>query len=352
MNELIVKKKEELSKLKDDSRLSHEINMILNHQRNGTIATIAECFKGYENIKSLINPKRDYLVRIPAKILKQIDKGNYDFLKSKDGETLATIVDITKKRKKFVHNLKIDEIKNIDISYLNNLKSNIYNITAQQQHAELAQMLSNIQMSIDQVSRGQTTDRFALVYSGKEMIEQALSLPDSDPNKNYLIMNAISKINEGKNKIELSIMDIINSEISFSNNKLMQTIESFLKPSKYYQIETQYYTIHEGVKVYFEATRLLVLSYSLIQSEGAIEKVISSAKNFTFIASDKMRNISAFVQEGDSENTLWFEEPEKIVERITFISDNLNIEDFDFISIEFNGEELQKEIKNDEMSKM
>lgn len=352
MNELRIKNKQEIINIEGNTCLTNRVNSNYSVRRQVLVSQLSEVYKGVENFRDFISPGKIYEVKIPFFVQKQLDNGNFNFLHTKNGDILATIVDVSKKRRKIVHNLRLSEVKVFNNDFANNLRNNIINIQTQQQYAELSQMLGQVQISIDQVKRGQITDRIGQVLAGRNQIEQALSLPDSNPNKDYLLRDAIKGLNEGRAKIELSLIDYVNERIKLPKNKIHLIFLSLLDSNNYDKIETQYYSIQEGMKAYFEATGLLVTSYTLINSEEAIKEIVDSTVNFVRVVSMRMNDIAALVKEGNSDSENWFDDVEKIISRIVSLNDFSHFDDAKQTVIEITGDELIREIEYANLYKM
>lgn len=145
------------------------------NNRTGSIASsLYELTSGIKNIKDIIDPKKEYIAKFPADVLDKINSGQYDFMKSKDGELLSTIIDKTSPRKIAVHQIRLEQIPADLADKVQNLSTNIAAIAIEQQLAEISEMISEILGLAEAIKRGQQNDRIGLVLSGKNQLEQAL----------------------------------------------------------------------------------------------------------------------------------------------------------------------------------
>lgn len=342
MTDLLIKKSNEIIEIPDKSLVEKEFVEKFSQKRGLIATTLTEVLAGISNIKEIINPEKLYIAKFPKDVMVKIDSGQYAVMKDKSGEILSTIIDTNlPKNRNIVHQLRLEEINPNLNDKVKDLGSNVTNIAIQQQLAELTQMLIQIQTIVLEIKRGQMTDRIGLVLSGKNQLEQALQLNSTDPNRNGLIINSITTINTGRAQLELALKDEIKKEISIPDNKFMLFLKSFFSADFYKGIEEQYANIQEGMFAYFEATRLLTLAYSVIESKDALNKVLEPARNMIEISQPRMKMLAALATQGDSGATeLWYDNPQKLLDKISSANRFQLPESIENVTLEFSGREI------------
>ncbi|EKY28084.1 hypothetical protein [Clostridium celatum] len=315
-------------------------NRYINIKEN-LLNEISEMVSGAGKIKDIINPEKAYMAKFPTDILEKMNSGQYDIMKCKDGELLSTIIDKTlPKNKNIVHQIRLEEVSIGVEEKLKDLSANISNMVLQQQLADLAQMLNQIQKTLIDVKRGQVLDRIALVKSGREKLEQAMKLSDSNEDKKQLIINAISGLNDGRAKLELYIRDEMEKDIKIPENKLILMFKSLFNNSYYDDIESNFAELEEGINAYFEATNLLAISYEVTNNREAIEEVFKPAKRLIQDSAYKMKALSKVVLNGEVSSLAWYDNEEKILSEIDNYSNLKLLQEKKYICIEFKGKDL------------
>lgn len=175
MADFLIKKSNEISGTSDKSLVVKEFVEKFSQKRLLIANNLTQVLVGVSNIEEIISPEKIYIAKFPKDVLMKIDSGQYAVMKDKSGEILSTIIDTTlPKNRNIVHQLRMEEVNPNFSDKMKDLSSNVTNIAIQQQLAELAQMLAQIQTIVLEIKRGQMTDRIGLVFSGKNQLEQAL----------------------------------------------------------------------------------------------------------------------------------------------------------------------------------
>jgi len=140
--------------------------------------------------------------------------------------------------------------------------------------------------------------------------------------------------------LELALKDEINKKLGISEIKFILLIKSLFNSNYYKEIEDQYSAIQEGMYAYFEATRLLALSYTIIESKEAIPRMLEPTIHMIEISHEKMKKMSDLVLVGKKTNENWYENPQGIIDEIIH-SNQLVLPDYvEYISVKFSDREL------------
>lgn len=311
--------------------------------KGNVLNEIAEMISGAGKIKDIIDPEKSYMAKFPMDIVEKMNSGQYDIMKSKNGELLSTIIDKTlPKNKNIVHQIRLEEVCIGVEEKIKDLSSNLSNLILQQQLADLAQMLTKIQKTLIDVKRGQVLDRIGLVKSGRQQLEQAMKLSDNNPDKKQLIINAIRGLNDGRAQLELYIRDELRKEMKIPENKLLLMFKSLFNSDYYDQIESNFAELEEGMNAYFEATNLLAVSYEITDNREAIEEVFNPAKMLIQDCAHRMKVLSKVVLNGDINSVAWYDNEKILISEIYNYSKLKLSQENKYICIEFKGKDLLK----------
>lgn len=141
--------------------------------------------------------------------------------------------------------------------------------------------------------------------------------------------------------MDLALRDEIKKKIDIPDNKFKLFLKSFFCSNFYKGIEEQYATIQDGMFAYFEATRLLTLAYSVIDSKDALQKVLEPASNMIEISQPRMKMLSALITEGDNRSDeLWYDNPQKLLDKISSTNQLELPKSIENVAMEFSGREL------------
>jgi len=317
------------------------------HNKGNIAAGLAEILSGIENVKDIIKPERTFIAKFPKDVLEKINSGQYDIMKTKNGEILSSIIDTTlPKNRNIVHQLRLDEVDPNINEKLKNLSTNVANFALQQQLANLTEMLSQIQSLAIDIKRGQVTDRIGLIISGKNQLEQAMQMKESDVNKQYILMNAIKSLNDGRAQIDLYLRDELNKNLDVPKNKFLLFCKSFINSKFYKDIEKQFGELQESISAYFEATNLLASAYEILDSKEALSKVFMPAKELIEISHERMSELSELALDGiDNKSSHWYAQPQIFINKIDNYSKLILplSEQNKYVSIKFCVNKLEEE---------
>lgn len=312
-----------------------------NNRMSSVVSSLYELTSGIENFKDIIDPKKEYIAKFPADILDKINSGQYDFMKSKDGELLSTIIDKTNPRKTAVHQIRLELVPVGLADKVQSLSTNVAAIAIEQQLAEISEMLSEILGIADAIKRGQENDRIGLVLSGKNQLEQALEITDDQKLRDELIVQAIKSLNDGRSQLEQNIKDGISNSISIPNKKISLVWKS-LSDSKFYEkVESQFSDLEKGFQAYLYATSLLATAYEKLGKTEVLATIYKPVKELIEEYSLTMIPMANIIIRGpiDSQRN-WFYSPQEFLESIKTYSTNASLENTDYIYFEITGKEL------------
>lgn len=169
-------------------------------------------------------PEDEYRVLFTDEQRRLLNSGVVDLMHRKDGSIMATLIRSDNKRIRF--NLNIEKAPGVP----KGISREAANFAAQMQLAQIAEQIEQIQISIEEVLRGQQLDRLALAYSCKQKLLQAQNI------KNPALKTA-------------ALIQIAHSAED-SRNMLMQSQARALKNIKEYPTSTfgKFFKNNEKVK--------------------------------------------------------------------------------------------------------
>lgn len=115
-------------------------------------------------------PEEEYRVLFTDEQKTLLHDGVIDFMHRKDGSIMATL--IRSDNKKICFNLNIEKVNGVP----REISMEAANFAAQMQLAQIAEQIEQIQISIEEVLRGQQLDRLALAYSCEQKLLQAQNI--------------------------------------------------------------------------------------------------------------------------------------------------------------------------------
>lgn len=120
-----------------------------------------------------------------------LKKGAVKLMTKKDGTILATLVDPETHRT--VSNVALEKIE-----LPNGISQCINNFMTQMQLAQIAEQMQSIQLAIEEVQRGQESDRLAMAYSCQQKLIQAMAIKNEDI-KVIALMHIVSDAEDSRN---------------------------------------------------------------------------------------------------------------------------------------------------------
>lgn len=342
MKEIIISGKKELSsETYNSSAIYRNSKKMTNNRISHIITSISEVTSGVKNFKDIIDPEKEYIAKFPKDVLDKINSGQYDFMKSKNGEILSTIIDKTSPKKTAVHQIRLVEVPNNLVDKVQSLSTNVVTMAIEQQLAQISETLSELLGISEAIKRGQQNDRIGLVLSGKNQLEQALEITDDKKTRDELIMQAIKSLNDGRSQLEQNIKDDINNAISIPSNKLALAFKCIYDSNFYDNVETKFSNQEKGFQVYVYATILLATAYEKLGKIEVLPTIYKPVKELVGAHSRTMIPMAGLVLKGPVDlHRNWFKNSEEFIERIESYNKNALLENTDYITFEITGKEL------------
>ena len=229
-----------------------------------------------DGVKKLSEGKTYHAV-LPPEILERIKYGSARLDEKGNGLFGALVRDA--KTGRLVDHVDLKEVTPDLLSSLNQLAT-------QQTLANIVNRLEIIDEKITDVLQGQFNDRLAEVESGIHIYEQAVVASDPDVRRE-LIVSAIQKLNDGRNKL------IKSTDFGFIDelprNKLGMFFSLNWDIPKHVQSKAE--SVWKAAHAIIKASRYLVIAYSDMNQPGSLRVSLEQVENEVKVFQDKMGEI-------------------------------------------------------------
>ncbi len=226
-----------------------------------------------DSVKKLSEGKT-YKAIITPEVLKRIKEGSARLDKKDNGLLSTTIRDA--KTGQFIDRVNLKEVTPDLLSSLNQLAT-------QQTLANIVHRLEVIDEKITDVLQGQTNDRLAEVESGIHIYEQAVVASDPDIRRE-LIVSAIQKLNDGRNKL------IKSTDFGFTDKLPRNRLGMFFSLNwdipKHVQSKAE--SVWKAAHAIIKASRYLVIAYSDLNQPDSLRVSLEQVKSEVKVFQDKM----------------------------------------------------------------
>lgn len=292
----------------------------------------------------IINPELDYAVKFTPELLKKMEMHDVRFLKDKiTGDLLPDLYDYTEKGLGGKIRLEIKgKVTNQDMINFHNA---IHNMFEQQQYQLLMEEIQELHIIAKRIERGQDNDRFAKVNAGRKHLIDALNYKGNLDEKRKLILDSLSMLREGRELIEKTLIDKLNSleEIPESKLKLIWTC---FKKTNYYETQTtRYNDIQEYFQYYCMSIEPMAYAYTYLKQPHLICSLLDDSKKvFEHQNLYRISKIEPMLSYNNFEE-MWYRSPEYYKTKLlnTYEQDYHN----DNILIRFKGNELLEAMDNE-----
>lgn len=166
------------------------------------------------------------------------------------------------------------------------LLSSLNQLAIQQTLANIVRRLEVIDEKITDVLQGQINDRLAEVESGIHIYEQAVVSSDPDVRRE-LIVSAIQKLNDGRNKL------IKSTDFSFIDKLPRNRLRMFFSLNwdipKHVQSKAE--PVWKAAHAIVKASRYLVLAYSVLNEPDSLRVSLDQVESEVKVFQDKIGEI-------------------------------------------------------------
>ena len=205
-----------------ESRSQLDIKLFQN--KNKTFENVGNYFMAivntYNEVKQNIDPKEVYVVKFTKDQLDRFNRGDINFQKTSDMKSLLPNFVSKGTNNEIVSMARLEKIVLNNPEALQKIVSNVNQLVETQKVNELGQLLSEVKQIAVDIKQGQKDDRRSKILGAESTIEQALLMSDENPQKEYLLLNAINQLNEGRASIIKEFEGVVAKNLSIPKNKL------------------------------------------------------------------------------------------------------------------------------------
>lgn len=329
-----------------ESRSQLDIKLFQN--KNKTFENVGNYFMAivntYNEVKQNIDPKEVYVVKFTKDQLDRFNRGDINFQKTSDMKSLLPNFVSKGTNNEIVSMARLEKIVLNNPEALQKIVSNVNQLVETQKVNKLGLLLSEVKQIAVDIKQGQKDDRRSKILGAESTIEQALLMSDENPQKEYLLLNAINQLNEGRASIIKEFEGVVAKNLSIPKNKLFLLLKSTIDDKFNEEISNSFIELNDQFSYIVKASDLLAKTYTLTGNSILIDSVYEPIKtlienNHEYVSKLlELQEVSA--EEG--KRLKWCIEPNDFIEKIGAIE----LSGDDIITIEFSGQDLLKEVEN------
>lgn len=340
MGELAIKN-DKLAKTKEAGNTPLDVELFQNKRKNfeqvgNYFSTIVN---SYNEIKQNINPEEMYVVKFTQDQLKKFQNGEIDFQKTADRKSLLPNFVAKGTNNDIVSKARLEKIVLDNPEVLQNIIYNVNQLANAQKINDLEILLSEVKQLSLEIKQGQKDDRRAKILGAESTINQALLMSDDNPHKQFLLLNSINQLNEGRAALIKEFESEINKQIPIPNSKFMLFFKSLFDDKFNEDISHSFFELNDQFSYIIKASDLLAKTYLVTGDDKLLDTIYSPIKS---LVEDNREYVSKLVelQDLDSEEQQcqikWCIEPNDFIAQIG----TTELLEKDIVSIELTGEEL------------
>lgn len=300
----------------------------------------------YNEIKQNINPEEIYIVKFTQEQLQKFQNGEINFQKTADRKSLLPNFVTKGTNNEIVSKARLEKIILDNPEALQNVVSNVNQLANAQKINDLEILLSEVkQIGLD-IRQGQKDDRRAKILGAESTINHALMMSNDNPQKQFLLLNAVSQLNEGREALITEFENEVSKQISIPNSKVALFFKSIFDDKFNEDISKSFFELNDQFSYIVKASDLLAKTYSVTGNGELIATVYLPVKSLVENHNEyvsKLVELQDLDSEENQRQMKWCIEPTEFIKQIgaTELSED------DVITIEFTGKELLKgEVQN------
>lgn len=244
--------------------------------------TLGDIIRCLDTANVIQNVKRgiEYVVQVPAEYQAGLEAGKYTVLAGKDGRQWATLYEVLPNGKhSFACNMPIKPEELVQGNPMHDVSMNMQMMAMQQQLAKLTELVQDTYEAVKRIEQGQTDDRVGTLRAGKEGMEQAILIEDTEQRK-IAIGNAQQLLLNARGQIGETLKTKVYSFPAIPKSQIRQFFARLSSGNYFSGKDAAFSSIQDYFELYLLATKLLADSYYYIGETKAAEEVYRHAKNF------------------------------------------------------------------------
>ncbi|MBM7643400.1 hypothetical protein [Streptococcus loxodontisalivarius] len=210
-----------------------------------------------------------------------IAKGALKLMTKKDGSLMATLVNT--KTGKIAATVPL---KSVNLAP--EITQAATNYATQLQMAQIAEKIENVQLAIEDVRKGQESDRLAIAYSCQQKLLQAREIVNPQL-RTSMLLQVISDAEDSRNLLMLSQK----ANIAFIKKQPEDTFGKFIKGVKQEKIDSKINEIRDGLSAVNIVSLSAAIAYTELGEEKAAQKSLEYFGDFltqTYLTTSELLN--------------------------------------------------------------
>lgn len=302
------------------------------------------------NLKKIINPDLDYVVKFSPELIKKMEEHDIQFLKDKlTGELLPDLYDYTAKG---IGGKVRLEIKGIPTGQdIANLSNALNNFVQQQRYEALVEEIQQLHIAAKRIERGQDNDRFAKVEAGRKHLIDAINYQGTEEERKKLIFDALAMLREGRELIEKTLLDKLNKLETVPEGKIKRLWKCFSQPDYFGRQTYRYDDIQEYFQYYIKSIKPMAYVYTYLDQPVLIESLLEDSRKVFEHPKIKFLSTVEYLLPEEDFTGRWYKNPmqyeQKLISSYRFGDENedllISVNGSEILEVCANGEEGKKE---------
>lgn len=291
------------------------------------------------NIKNKLDSRSTYKLILPKDIKNQIKKGILSQSSDQDGMLTGII---RNQKGEMIYHARLKELKP-------EVFETISELSIQSNLAQMVVKLEEISHQVNQILKGQHSDRIGIIKGAQETYNQALKVKNEE-NRIDLLKQAIVELNKGRSQLIESLKEKMHFVENLPSTKFEHIYYSLLNKVNVTKVTEAYFEIQEIFDGIIVSSILLGLTYEELGEKEAIwesiKTLIESVETYS-LEIERLYEFLPYEMEQEAKSKIGLD-----LESITnYLEKSLNLDDYEYIELEVKGHQLICEVKNhDEMS--
>ena len=229
------------------------------------------------NVKKVIAPNLNYVVKFTPELLKKMEEHDIQFLRDKlTGELLPDLYDYTEKGIGGKIRLEIQgRPTGQDVT---NLSNSMNNLIEQQRYEALAEEIQHLHIIAKRIERGQDNDRFAKVNAGRKHLLDALNYQGTEEEKKKFVLDALAMLRDGYEIIERTLIDKLDALEEIPESKIKRLWICFWQPDYFDKQTGRYGDIQEYFQYYYMSIQPMACAYTYLGQPQLIEGLLEDSR--------------------------------------------------------------------------
>lgn len=295
-----------------------------------------------------IDMVKQYVVQVPLQYQKALNEGTCFINQNQTtGVLWPSLMEVKENgRLAFVANLPIAEQNFVRGNPMRDISLNFYNLGLQKQIASIADAVERTYKAVERIEHGQMDDRIALLYSGREQIQLAMTLKDVDARKQAIALGR-QRLIDAKYQLGMTLKRRIEEFKPIPEGWLAQRVLAIRHNGILDQRDDEFQELQDYYELYLESTKLLAASYVVTDEMETAKKAYGDSIDFIKTIRFENAQTIKFIHKPDDIQDLFVYHPVAYIEAEQKDAEE-DAKKYDYMIIDTTGEELLEVFGNGE----